>query len=143
MNSLQFLPGKRALAFGAGGSVGAAAAREFAAEGAEVFLSGRNKGGVEEVKRSIEEAGVKGHAAVDALDEKAVQRYIDGVVERAGGATSYSTSSGPRRRNTEPQNLHWTSLWMSTWPPRQLLCHWYCLRSDRDISRKSDVRTRP
>ena len=32
------LEGKHAVVFGAGGSIGAAVAREFAAEGAEVFL---------------------------------------------------------------------------------------------------------
>ena len=41
MNTSQLLHGKRALVFGAGGTVGAAVAREFAAEGAEVFCSGR------------------------------------------------------------------------------------------------------
>jgi NAD(P)-dependent dehydrogenase (short-subunit alcohol dehydrogenase family) len=34
------LEGKHAVVFGAGGSVGAAVAKEFAAEGAEVFLRG-------------------------------------------------------------------------------------------------------
>jgi NAD(P)-dependent dehydrogenase (short-subunit alcohol dehydrogenase family) len=37
------LQGKRATVFGAGGSIGAAVAREFAAEGAEVFLCGRTQ----------------------------------------------------------------------------------------------------
>ena len=97
MNSLQFLPGKRALAFGAGGSVGAAAAREFAAEGAEVFLSGRNKGGVEEVKGSNEGAGGRAHVApVDALDERAVQTYVDGVLERAGDVNIVFNVIGPK-----------------------------------------------
>ena len=37
------LQGKHAVVFGAGGSIGAAVAKEFAAEGAEVFLAGRTK----------------------------------------------------------------------------------------------------
>jgi 3-oxoacyl-[acyl-carrier protein] reductase len=51
------LKGKRAIVFGAGGSIGAAVAKEFAAEGAEVFLSGRTKSNVEEVAREIATAG--------------------------------------------------------------------------------------
>jgi len=43
--------------FGAGGSIGAAVAKEFAAEGAEVFLSGRTRSHVEEVANDIEKAG--------------------------------------------------------------------------------------
>jgi NAD(P)-dependent dehydrogenase (short-subunit alcohol dehydrogenase family) len=97
MNSSQLLHGKRALVFGAGGTVGAAVAREFAAEGAELFLSGRNKVGVEEVKRSIEEAGGKAHAAaVDGLDETEVQNYVDGVVERARGVDIVLNVIGPK-----------------------------------------------
>jgi len=41
MNNSATLSGKRAIVFGAGGSIGAAVAKEFASEGAEVFLSGR------------------------------------------------------------------------------------------------------
>ena len=97
MISSQLLHGKRALVFGAGGSVGAAVSREFAAEGAEVFLSGRNRAGVEEVHRSIDAAGGRAHAAaVDALDETAVQTYVDTVVERAGGVDIVFNVIGPK-----------------------------------------------
>jgi 3-oxoacyl-[acyl-carrier protein] reductase len=43
------LRGKYALVFGAAGSVGSATAKEFAAVGAEVFVSGRTKASVDEV----------------------------------------------------------------------------------------------
>ena len=43
MNISSLLKDKRAIVFGAGGSIGAAVAEEFAAEGAEVFLAGRTK----------------------------------------------------------------------------------------------------
>lgn len=39
MNSTPILKGKHAVVFGAGGSIGTAVAKEFASEGAEVFLS--------------------------------------------------------------------------------------------------------
>ncbi len=51
------LQGKHAVVFGAGGSIGAAVAKEFAAEGAEVFLAGRTKSNVEEVARQITATG--------------------------------------------------------------------------------------
>jgi len=46
MTSSSILQEKRAINFGAG-SIGAALAREFAAEGAHVFLAGRTKVNVE------------------------------------------------------------------------------------------------
>ena len=47
MTASQILQGKRAVVFGAGGSIGAAVGKEFAAEGAEVFLAGRTAANVE------------------------------------------------------------------------------------------------
>jgi NAD(P)-dependent dehydrogenase (short-subunit alcohol dehydrogenase family) len=77
MSSSAILQKKRAVVFGAGGSVGAAVAKEFAAEGAEVFLAGRTRSNVEEVAKQISAAGGRAHAAViDALDEAAVDAYI-------------------------------------------------------------------
>src|SRR5262249_10086450 len=82
----QVLEGKHALVFGAGGSIGAAVAKEFAAEGAEVFLSGRNKSNVEDVTKQITAAGGRAHAAViDALDDNAVDEYMLDIVRQSGG----------------------------------------------------------
>jgi len=53
MNSSPILRGKHAVVFGAGGSIGAAVAKEFAAQGAEVFLAGRTKSNVEAVTKQI------------------------------------------------------------------------------------------
>src|SRR6266516_3506553 len=73
----QMLQGKRAVIIGAGGSIGAAVASEFAAEGAEVFLAGRTRSNVEAVAQHIGKAGHRAHAAVvDALDDTAVNTYI-------------------------------------------------------------------
>lgn len=57
MNSTTILQGKHAVIFGAGGSIGSAVALEFAAEGAEVFLSGRSKSSVEAVAKEIAAKG--------------------------------------------------------------------------------------
>jgi hypothetical protein len=68
---------KRAVIFGAGGAVGSAVAREFAAQGATVFLSGRRRSAVEQMVTDIQRSGGSAHAAeVDALDEQAVQAYL-------------------------------------------------------------------
>jgi 3-oxoacyl-[acyl-carrier protein] reductase len=75
---------KIALVYGAGGSIGSAVAIAFAREGATVFLAGRTLAGLERVAKEIADAGGKAHTAqVDALDEQAVDKYVDAVVEQA------------------------------------------------------------
>ena len=96
MNSSPILRGKHAVVFGAGGSVGAAVAKEFAAQGAEVFLAGRTKSNVEAVTRQIMTDGGRAHAAViDALDDAAVNKYIDGIAEETGGIDIVFNAVGP------------------------------------------------
>jgi NAD(P)-dependent dehydrogenase (short-subunit alcohol dehydrogenase family) len=95
MKSSQILQGKRAVVFGAGGSVGSAIAKEFAAEGAELFLSGRNRSNVDEVARDVDGAGGRAHAAlVDASDEKAVGDYL-GEVAQGGSVDVVFNAVGP------------------------------------------------
>lgn len=73
---------KRAVIFGAGGAVGTAVAREFAAQGATVFLSGRTPGDIDQVALEIHQDGGIAYAAqVDALDEQAVQAYLDRLAQ--------------------------------------------------------------
>ena len=96
MNNSVNLNWKRALVFGAGGSIGAALAWEFAAQGAEVFLSGRTMSSVEAVAKEIDPTGKCAHAAeVDALDEQAVSAYIEAVVRDAGGIDIVFNAIGP------------------------------------------------
>jgi 3-oxoacyl-[acyl-carrier protein] reductase len=100
------LEGKRAVIFGAGGSIGAAVASEFAAEGAEVFLAGRTRSTVDAVAQRIGKAGQRAHAAViDALDDAAVTAYIDRLVREAGRIDIVFTAVGPLANeygNTKP-----------------------------------------
>src|SRR5262245_3827149 len=92
-NSLQK---KNAIVFGAGGSIGTAVAKEFAAEGAEVFLAGRTKSNIEEVAKQIATAGGRARAAViDALDDAAVNDYIDGIVKQTGHIDVVFNATGP------------------------------------------------
>jgi 3-oxoacyl-[acyl-carrier protein] reductase len=100
MNSSKILTGKNALVFGAGGTVGGAVAKEFGAEGAHVFLSGRTKANVESVARQITAAGGKAHAAVvDALDGAAVDKYVDGIAKEVGHIDAVFNGVGPRFRD--------------------------------------------
>jgi 3-oxoacyl-[acyl-carrier protein] reductase len=97
MNHSGILQGKRALVFGAGGSIGAAVAKEFAAEGAEVFISGRNAASLADVKAQIVAAGGRAHTAVvDALEERAVASYVDGTVAEGEGIDIEFNAIGPR-----------------------------------------------
>src|SRR5215472_17482235 len=90
------LQGKRAVIFGAGGSVGSAVAREFALEGAEVFLAGRTKSHLDEVAKEISIAGgLASVAVVDALNAQAVDEYIDRVERDSGKIDIEFNAVGP------------------------------------------------
>src|SRR4051794_32989942 len=79
------LENKVAVIYGAGGSIGGAVARAFAREGARVFLAGRTRAKLDKVAGEIRSiGGVADTAVVDALDERAVDDYVDAVVEQAG-----------------------------------------------------------
>jgi len=92
----RMLEEKSALVFGAGGSIGAAVAREFAAEGARVFLAGRTKATLEAVARQITAAGGEADTTVvDALDDAAVNRYLDDVAKQAGTIDILVDLTGP------------------------------------------------
>jgi 3-oxoacyl-[acyl-carrier protein] reductase len=96
MNSTQTLKGKHAVLFGAGGSIGSAVAREFAREGAEVFLAGRGKARVEAVAKGIAAEGGLAHAvAIDTSEDAAVNQYIDGVAKEAGKIDIVLDAAGP------------------------------------------------
>ncbi len=79
------LKDKVALIYGAGGAIGSAVARAFAPEGAELFLTGHKLAPVEMVAKDIVSAGGSAEAAeVDALDEQAVDKHLQSVIDQAG-----------------------------------------------------------
>ncbi len=79
------LENKNAVIYGAGGSIGGAVAREFAREGARVFLAGRTRENLENVAREIAaDGGLAEFAVVDALDERAVDEHARAVASEAG-----------------------------------------------------------
>ena len=73
---------KVAVIYGAGGAIGGAVARAFAREGATLFLTGRLRAPVEVV--AADAGGSTDAAEVDALDERAVDRHLRSVIDRAG-----------------------------------------------------------
>jgi 3-oxoacyl-[acyl-carrier protein] reductase len=79
------LENKVAVIYGAGGAIGSATARRFAAEGARVFLAGRTPASLEGVAAEIASAGGSADAApVDALDEDDVRSHFDRIAMEAG-----------------------------------------------------------
>ncbi|HKG53883.1 MAG TPA: SDR family oxidoreductase [Anaerolineales bacterium] len=79
------LENKVAVIYGAGGSIGGAVARAFAREGARVFLAGRTQASLEIVADQIRSTGgAVDTAVVDALDDQAVDQFMDGVIKQAG-----------------------------------------------------------
>jgi len=79
------LQNKNAIIYGAGGSIGGAVARAFAAAGARVFLTGRSLASVQKIADEIRAAGGKADTdQVDALDERAINQHVDNVLNTFG-----------------------------------------------------------
>jgi NAD(P)-dependent dehydrogenase (short-subunit alcohol dehydrogenase family) len=79
------LKDKVAVIYGAGGAIGGAVARAFAAEGAKLFLTGRHLAPVEAVAKEVgSAAGFAEAAEVDALDEQAVDEHLQSVIDKTG-----------------------------------------------------------
>ena len=79
------LKDKVAVIYGAGGAIGGAVACAFASAGARLFLTGRQLEPVEAVAKDVVTAGGSAEAAaVDALDEQAVDEHLQSVIDEAG-----------------------------------------------------------
>jgi NAD(P)-dependent dehydrogenase (short-subunit alcohol dehydrogenase family) len=79
------LKNKNAVIYGAGGAIGGAVAKAIAQAGARVFLTGRKKKPLEDlIKEIVKSGGNAEMALVDALDEQAVNRHLDSIVEQGG-----------------------------------------------------------
>jgi 3-oxoacyl-[acyl-carrier protein] reductase len=79
------LTNKNAVVFGAGGSLGGAVSRAFAAAGANVFLTGHHIESLQPVLADIRATGGKATTMqVDALKEAEVNGCIDTIVAQAG-----------------------------------------------------------
>lgn len=82
----ELLEGKTAIIYGGGGGIGGGVARVFAREGAKVFLVGRTRQTLDAVAQNITSGGGSAEvAALDALDEQAVEEHVRAVASEAGG----------------------------------------------------------
>lgn len=80
------LKNKTAVVYAAAGAIGETIAREFAREGAKVFLTGRSIEKLNRVAEKISADSLKPEVAeVDALNERAVIRHLETIVEKRGG----------------------------------------------------------
>jgi 3-oxoacyl-[acyl-carrier protein] reductase len=94
----QLLTSNTAIIYGAGGSIGSAVARTFAAEGATVHLVGRTRAPLERLAAEIGDAA---HVAVfDALDERAVDAHADAVAAAGGIDVSFNLITHPHKHGT-------------------------------------------
>jgi hypothetical protein len=85
------LKNKVAVIYGAGGAIGGAVARAFAAEGTMVFLTGHTRAAVDAVAKDIGKAAEA--AEVDALDEQAIDKHLQSVIDSVGRVDISSTGS--------------------------------------------------
>lgn len=91
------LSGKCAIVLAAGGSIGSAVAKEFAANGAEVFVCGRTKAKLDVLVAEIATAGGRAHSAiVDVENEPAVDRYIADIAKQTDHIDVIFNAMGPR-----------------------------------------------
>jgi len=74
------LKNKIAVIYGAGGAIGGAVARAFAADGAKLFLCGHVLAPVQAVATEL---GADA-AAVDATDEQAIDKHLSYVIDKSG-----------------------------------------------------------
>jgi NAD(P)-dependent dehydrogenase (short-subunit alcohol dehydrogenase family) len=89
------LQGRRAIVTGAGRGIGAAAARRFCEEGAQVVLADQDGIAAAEVAAELESAGHGAHArTVDVTDELAIARVIDEAAELLGGLDLVLANAG-------------------------------------------------
>ena len=109
-----------------------AVAKEFAAQGATVFLSGRRLAAISQVATSIHQDGGVAYAAeVDALDEQAVNAYLDRVAQE-GSIDILLNVVGPQPKdygngsNTLELPLEQFLLPLATLVPSQLIHHGPC-----------------
>src|SRR5262244_1199099 len=100
------LKNKVAVVYGAGGAIGGAVARAFGRAGAKLFLTGHRLAPVEAIAKDIVAGGGSAEAAeVDALDEPAVDKHLQSVMDKAGRVDISFNAVGI------PDTKIWECLW--------------------------------
>jgi NAD(P)-dependent dehydrogenase (short-subunit alcohol dehydrogenase family) len=88
---------QRVVVTGAGGGIGAALARRFAADGARVVINDRNPAAAEAVAAEIGGRAVAG----DVADEADVQRLVDTAWDELGGIDLFCANAGVLSSGTQ------------------------------------------
>lgn len=94
------LTNKVAVIYGAGGAIGGAVSRAFAREGAKLFITGRHRAPLEAVAKDIASVGGSPEVAeVDVLDERAVDKHLQSVVDKTGRIDiSFNAAGSPNAK---------------------------------------------
>jgi NAD(P)-dependent dehydrogenase (short-subunit alcohol dehydrogenase family) len=92
------LQDKNAVIYGAGGGIGSAMARAFAADGARVFLTGRTREKLDALAGQIGDAAEV--ATFDATDKRAVDEHGDAVAAQGGLHVSVNVIAHPTKHGT-------------------------------------------
>ncbi len=113
MSGLGRLAGRRALVTGSGSGIGAAIARGYAAEGAQVLIVDRDAAASEDVARQIVEAeGVAVAHTCDVSDEAAIAAAFERIDLEFGGIDILVNAAGILRRqaflDTDEENWNLT-----------------------------------
>ena len=99
---------RRVVVTGAGGGIGAALARRFAADGAQVIVNDLNPAAAEAVAAEIGGRAVPG----DAADEADVQRLVDTAFETLGGLDLFCANAGVLAAGTQDApDAAWERAW--------------------------------
>ncbi len=105
------LDGKVVWITGAGSGIGQASAVALAAEGTKLVLSGRHAASLEETAALVKKIGAEAEIQpLDIADRAAVQKVVDGILERHGRLDILVNSAGinvPKR--------HWPDLSAEDW----------------------------
>jgi 3-oxoacyl-[acyl-carrier protein] reductase len=107
------LTGKRALVTGSSSGIGAAIAREFAAEGCAVVVHGRDRARAEAVAREVEALGAGSAVVIGAIDNDAdADAVADAALAAFGGIDILVNSAGGTVRGDNPA---WTDVTSDEW----------------------------
>ncbi|HEX8057947.1 MAG TPA: SDR family NAD(P)-dependent oxidoreductase, partial [Novosphingobium sp.] len=102
------LQGKRALVTGSSSGIGAAIARELAAEGCDVVIHGRDRARAEAVARECEAKGARAAVALGAItDDAEADAVADAALAALGGIDILVNSAGGTVRGDNPS---WTDV---------------------------------
>lgn len=135
------LTGRVALITGASRGIGAALARRFAAEGAQVILTARTQAGLEEVDDAITAASGGAHSAtlvpLDLRDGEDIERLAQAIAARFGRLDILVGNAGILGEMTPVSNIDpekWTEVL-----DVNLTANWRLIRALEPLLLKSDA----